>query len=371
MAKSFPAGYRYAYAYDTTDFIKLSIEEVVKTLIEAIILVIIVMFVFLQSWRATLVPAIAIPVVLLGTFAVLYALDFSINTLTLFGLVLAIGLLVDDAIVVVENVERLHGGKSRADAPRSDDHVDEPDPDGADRHRADPVGGVPADGLLRRIDRGHLPPILGHDRLGDGAVGPRRDDPEPGDRRPACCGETPRRSDGNRHSARRFPRGRRAACEGPRPLQLRLQRGCATGTSASVTFVVDRKWRFLGGYAAGLRRARRACSSGLPTGFLPTEDQGAVQVQFRLPAGATLERTKEVQLAVEDYLMNGPDKENVKTYFIVAGGGRGATGPEYRPGVHQPRATATIARARRIAPTRSSSARRGAFGDFATRRSSR
>src|SRR6185369_4000141 len=107
FASSFPAGYRYAYAYDTTDFIKLSIEEVVKTLVEAMVLVIIVMFVFLQSWRATLVPAIAIPVVLLGTFAILYALDFSINTMTLFGLVLAIGLLVDDAIVVVENVERL------------------------------------------------------------------------------------------------------------------------------------------------------------------------------------------------------------------------------------------------------------------------
>ena len=78
-----------------------------KTLIEAIILVILVMFVFLQSWRATLIPAIAVPVVLLGTFAILYALGFSINTLTLFGLVLAIGMLVDDAIVVVENVERL------------------------------------------------------------------------------------------------------------------------------------------------------------------------------------------------------------------------------------------------------------------------
>jgi multidrug efflux pump len=121
MAKSFPAGYRYAYAYDTTDFIKLSIEEVVKTLFEAMILVIIVMFVFLQSWRATLVPAIAIPVVLLGTFAILYALDFSINTMTLFGLVLAVGLLVDDAIVVVENVERImeeHPGSARA-KPRS------------------------------------------------------------------------------------------------------------------------------------------------------------------------------------------------------------------------------------------------------------
>src|SRR3954467_13924967 len=106
-AKSFPAGFRYAYPNDSTLFIKLSIHEVVKTLLEAIVLVVIVMFVFLQSWRATLVPAIAVPVVMLGTFGVLAVFGFSINTLTLFGLVLSIGLLVDDAIVVVENVERL------------------------------------------------------------------------------------------------------------------------------------------------------------------------------------------------------------------------------------------------------------------------
>src|SRR5204862_2322316 len=87
--------------------IKLSVEEVAKTLFEAILLVVLVMFVFLQSWRATLIPFVAVPVVLLGTFAILYALGFSINTMTLFGLVLATGLLVDDAIVVVENVERL------------------------------------------------------------------------------------------------------------------------------------------------------------------------------------------------------------------------------------------------------------------------
>jgi multidrug efflux pump len=106
-AKDFPAGYRYTFPQDSTDFVRLSIEEVVKTLIEAIILVVIVMFVFLQSWRATLIPAIAVPVVLLGTFGVLSVFGFSINTLTLFGMVLAIGLLVDDAIVVVENVERV------------------------------------------------------------------------------------------------------------------------------------------------------------------------------------------------------------------------------------------------------------------------
>jgi multidrug efflux pump len=106
-AKSFPAGYEYAFPNDATDFIKLSVREVVQTLLEAIILVVIVMFVFLQSWRATLIPAIAVPVVLLGTFGVLAIFNFSINVLTLFGLVLSIGLLVDDAIVVVENVERV------------------------------------------------------------------------------------------------------------------------------------------------------------------------------------------------------------------------------------------------------------------------
>jgi len=106
-AAAFPPGYKYAFPSDTTAFIKLSVKEVVQTLIEAIILVVIVMFVFLQSWRATLIPAIAVPVVLLGTFGILAAAGFSINTLTLFGMVLAIGLLVDDAIVVVENVERV------------------------------------------------------------------------------------------------------------------------------------------------------------------------------------------------------------------------------------------------------------------------
>ena len=107
LAADFPDGLTYSYANDATAFIKLSVSEVQKSLFEAILLVILVMFVFLQSWRAVLIPAIAVPVVLLGTFGIFYLLGFSINTLTLFGLTLAIGLLVDDAIVVVENVERL------------------------------------------------------------------------------------------------------------------------------------------------------------------------------------------------------------------------------------------------------------------------
>ncbi|AYN27305.1 efflux RND transporter permease subunit [Buttiauxella sp. 3AFRM03] len=103
----FPAGLKVVYPYDTTPFVKISIKEVVKTLVEAIVLVFLVMYLFLQNFRATLIPTIAVPVVLLGTFAILAVFGYSINTLTMFGMVLAIGLLVDDAIVVVENVERV------------------------------------------------------------------------------------------------------------------------------------------------------------------------------------------------------------------------------------------------------------------------
>ncbi|WP_332671645.1 efflux RND transporter permease subunit [Aromatoleum sp.] len=107
LAETMPPGMKPVVAYDTTPFVRVSIEEVVKTLIEAVVLVFIVMYLFLQNFRATLIPTIAVPVVLLGTFAVMAAFGFTINTLTMFGLVLAIGLLVDDAIVVVENVERV------------------------------------------------------------------------------------------------------------------------------------------------------------------------------------------------------------------------------------------------------------------------
>jgi multidrug efflux pump len=107
LSKFFPPGMKVVYPYDTTPFVKISIEEVVETLIEAVFLVFIIMFLFLQNIRATLIPTIAVPIVLLGTMGVLAASGFSINTLTMFALVIVIGLLVDDAIVVVENVERI------------------------------------------------------------------------------------------------------------------------------------------------------------------------------------------------------------------------------------------------------------------------
>ncbi|SCY02088.1 multidrug efflux RND transporter permease subunit [Nitrosospira sp. Nsp13] len=120
LTRSFPAGVSYDIPYDTTTFIEVSIKEVVKTLVEATLLVILVVFIFLQSWRATLIPAIAVPISLIGTLAGMAALGFSINTLTLFGMVLAIGIVVDDAIVVVENVERhmTKGGLSPKDAAK-------------------------------------------------------------------------------------------------------------------------------------------------------------------------------------------------------------------------------------------------------------
>ena len=322
MAKSFPAGYRYAYAYDTTDFIKLSIEEVVKTLIEAMILVIIVMFVFLQSWRATLVPAIAIPVVLMGTFGVLYALDFSINTMTLFGLVLAVGLLVDDAIVVVENVERILEENPEL-TPREATIMSM----GQIQMALVAIALILSAVFLPMVFFGGSTGVIYRQfsativsamvlsvfvamtlspAIAAGVLKRNHADP----RETGIGKRLPRLGNFLARFRERFNRG-----------FDRLRDWYVH----SVIYVVDRKWRFLGGYAlVGVLLA--LMFARLPTGFLPTEDQGAMQIQFRLPAGATLERTKEMQLAVENYLMSGPDKKNFKTYFIVAGGGQGATG---------------------------------------------
>lgn len=107
VAQRFPDGISYAIPYDTTTFVRFSVEEVIHTLFEAFLLVFAIIYLFLQNWRATLIPCLAVPVSVIGTFAGMYALGFSINTLTLFGLVLAIGIVVDDAIVVIENVERI------------------------------------------------------------------------------------------------------------------------------------------------------------------------------------------------------------------------------------------------------------------------
>jgi multidrug efflux pump len=314
ISRSFPPGFRYAFANDTTAFIRLSIEEVVKTLVEAIILVVIVMFVFLQNWRATLIPTIAVPVVLLGTFAVFWALGFSINTLTLFGLVLAIGLLVDDAIVVVENVERLLEEEPEL-SPR----------EATIRSMAQIQVALVAIALV--LSAVFLPMAFFGGSTGviyrqfsvtivaamvlsvlvaliltpalTATLLKRRQTGEAG-----------------------RPRSRIGAFFAR--AAARFNRGFERGTeryARSVVAVVERKWLYLLIYL-GVCALLVLMFLRLPTGFLPTEDQGAISVQFRLPAGATQSRTTEVQRAIERYFREREGK-NVGTTFTVAGGGGG------------------------------------------------
>ncbi|OYY89774.1 MAG: hydrophobe/amphiphile efflux-1 family RND transporter [Sphingomonas sp. 28-66-16] len=311
LTRNLPPGFAVTFPSDSTLFIKLSVEEVEKTLFEAIILVIVVMFVFLQNWRATLIPTIAVPVVLLGTFAVFAVVGFSINTLTLFGLVLAIGLLVDDAIVVVENVERLM------------DENPEMSPRDATIESMDEIqvaliaialvlsavflpmaffGG--STGVIYRqfsitiisamvlsvVVALVLTPALTATLL-------RRRSDTPGDG----------------PIARRTAKARAWFNDGFERMTDRY--------AGSVERVVDRKWLFLLIYA-GVVALLVLMFVRLPTGFLPTEDQGGARVQFTLPPGATLPRTLAVQKAIENYFLK-QEAANVKAMLTVSGGGGG------------------------------------------------
>ncbi|MFN3473146.1 MAG: multidrug efflux RND transporter permease subunit [Blastomonas sp.] len=319
----FPPGYKVAYANDTTAFIRLSINEVVGTLIEAIILVVIVMFVFLHSWRATLIPTIAVPVTLLGTFVVFYIFDFSINTLTLFGLVLAIGILVDDAIVVVENVERLLEENPEM-TPKEATIQSMGEIQVALVAIAIVLSAVflpmaffgGSTGVIYRqfsvtmisamilstLVALILSPALTTSLLRQKHKG--HDQPQG-------------------WLDRRFP----AVTNRLDRAQRWFNHGFARGTDryiGAIEKVVDRKWIFLAIYAIVLVLLV-AMFARLPTSFLPTEDQGAARVQFRLPAGATQGRTREVQLAIEKYMLE-QERDNIAVMFSVAGGGQGAAG---------------------------------------------
>jgi multidrug efflux pump len=322
LSSRMPPGYKLAYANDSSDFIKLSIVEVVKTLAEAMVLVILVMFVFLQSWRATLIPGIAIPVVLLGTFGMLYLLGFSINTLTLFGLVLAVGLLVDDAIVVVENVERILHEQPELSVREATilsmsqiqmalvaialvlsavflPMVFFGGSTGV-IYRQFSATIVSAMALSVLLALTFSPSLAAHVLRAKQAT---VEETWLGRRAPVL--------------AHRVEIGRQKFNSG-------FQRTIDWYVS-HVGKVVDRKWLFLAIYAA-VCVLLVVMFWRLPTGFVPSEDQGNLFVQFRLPSGATLGRTQEVQQAIQRYFLEGPEKKNIDAYFTVAGGGGGSSG---------------------------------------------
>ena len=214
LAKRFPPGIEYKSIYDTTIFVRDSIKAVVTTLLEAVLLVVLVVILFLQTWRASIIPLIAVPVSIVGTFAALYLLGFSINTLTLFGLVLAIGIVVDDAIVVVENVERnIEDGATPAagGAPGDEGGVR------ADhRDRAGAVRGVRADGVPDRRHRPVLQAVRGDHRDLDGDLGDQFADLVAG--AGGAPPQGPRRAEG-----RAVARDRAAVRLGVPPVQSLLQ----------------------------------------------------------------------------------------------------------------------------------------------------
>ncbi len=315
LAADFPDGLTYGYTNDSTAFIKLSVKEVQKSLFEAILLVVLVMFVFLQSWRAVLIPAIAVPVVLLGTFAVFYILGFSINTLTLFGLTLAIGLLVDDAIVVVENVERLMeenpGMSAREATIQSMKELQV-----ALIAIALVLSAVflpmaffgGSTGVIYRQFSVTIVSAMALSVLVALILSPAL----------TSTLLKPRTHGGER--PHRFPRLHAAMIRARDGFNTRFDR-TVDRYVGNVTTVVDRKWLFLAIYAL-LLVLLAAMFMRLPGGFLPNEDQGRVSIQFRLPAGATQARTLEVRDQIERYLLT-EEKANVQSAFLIAGGGGG------------------------------------------------
>ncbi len=320
-APDFPQGVKYAFVQDSTDFIKLSIWEVVKTLIEAIILVVVVMFVFLQSWRATLIPTIAVPVVLLGTFAIFSLAGFSINTLTLFGLVLAIGLLVDDAIVVVENVERLM------------DENPDMSPREATIQSMDEItvalvaialvlsavflpmaffGG--STGVIYRQFSVTIVSAMVLSVLVALILSPALTS--------HLLKQKKRDGDGAKESwfGRRFPRVAHWVGAGRDKFNHGFERGIDKYQNG-VRKIIDAKWIALLAYL-GVVAILVILFVRMPTGFLPTEDQGGLQLSYQLPPGATQTRTLAVSKALETYLSTY-EKKNMATVLTNAGGGGG------------------------------------------------
>ncbi len=301
LEKFFPVGMKAVFPYDTTPFVKLSIEEVVKTLVEAIILVFLVMYLFLQNFRATLIPTIAVPVVLLGTFGILAAFGYSINTLTMFAMVLAIGLLVDDAIVVVENVERVMAEEGLS--PREATRKSMQQITGALVGIALVLSAVfvpmaffgSSTGVIYRqfsitiVSAMVLSVIVALVLT------------------PALCATLlkPAAAGGHGHTTGFFGWFNRTFDRNSRRYQ------------GLVGHIISRKKPWLILYGA-IVLAMAVLFVKLPTSFLPEEDQGFMYTMIQLPAGATQERSLQVLKQVEHHFLVD-EKENVEAMFGIVG----------------------------------------------------
>ena len=304
LRKNYPEGMVDKLAFDTTPFIELSIKTVIKTLIEAIILVFLVMFLFLQNWRATIIPTMAVPVVVLGTFAVINLFGFSINTLTMFAMVLAIGLLVDDAIVVVENVERV----------MTEEHLD---PVKATEKSMTQISGALI-GITSVLTAVFVPmAFMG----GTTGVIYRQFSITLVTAMvlslivaltftPALCATLLKQHDPNKKPSNgifaRFFRWFNDAFE---RLSVKYQNGVNRMTHAKL---------FSGLVYAVVIAIMGYLFTTLPSSFLPDEDQGVVMTLVQLPPNATLERTDKTIDAMTHYFREN-EKDYVESVFSVAG----------------------------------------------------
>lgn len=301
LTQFLPPGLKVIFPYDTTPFVRLSIEEVVKTLAEAIVLVFLVMYLFLQNFRATLIPTIAVPVVLLGTFGVLSAFGFSINTLSMFAMVLAIGLLVDDAIVVVENVERV---MSETGKP----------PKEATRESMDQITGALV-GIAMVLSAVFIP--MAFFSGSTGAIYRQFSLTLVSAMAlsilvaliltPALCATLLKPvAKGHYENKRGFFGWFNNGFDFSKAMY-----------KSSVRYAATRAVRFLVVYALIIVGLIYIFKS-IPTGFLPDEDQGMMMTMVSAPPGATMERTQQAVYKVEDYFLE-QEKENVKSLFTVVG----------------------------------------------------
>ncbi|MBZ9707694.1 efflux RND transporter permease subunit [Mesorhizobium sp. ESP7-2] len=306
LSSTFPQGVEVVYPYDTSPFVRLSIEEVVKTLAEAIVLVFLVMFIFLQNLRATIIPTIAVPVVLLGTFGVLSLFGYSVNTLTMFAMVLAIGLLVDDAIVVVENVERVMA--EEALSPKEATRKSMNEITGALVGIATVLSAVfvpmaffgGSTGIIYRQFSVTIVSAMVLSVLVALVL------------TPALCATILRRP--KDHATQTGPFGW---------FNRMFDRGTTAYRDGSHG-IINRSWRFLAVFlaiviAVGWMFAR------LPSSFLPEEDQGILITSVQLPVGATQDRTERVLAEVTDHYLKD-EKDVVDGVFTASGFGFGGAG---------------------------------------------